>query len=106
MRSHPVTVRGWWRRFRARVLWSAFAAVTVELGGLVPARWPSGPAGAVAAIGWAHQAALERQAGLTPPGWEFASVVSGGTLIGTATTPPWRVFGIRRFIPPSPSAGF
>jgi hypothetical protein len=101
------TVRGWWRRFRERapVWWSGFAALAVELGGLVPARWPPGPAGAVAAIGWAHQAALARRAGLTPPLWGFASVVCGGMLIGTTTTPPWRVFGIRRFIPPSPFPG-
>lgn len=54
------TVRGWWRRFRARasVWWSGFAAVTVELGGTVQARWPAGPpAATVAAIGWAHRAA-------------------------------------------------
>ena len=101
------TVRGWWRRFRVRSpwWWSAFSALTVELGGVVPVRWPTGPVGAVAAIGWAHRAALVRQPGLTPPRWEFASTVSGGMLIGTTTTSPWRVFGARRFMPPSPSAG-
>jgi hypothetical protein len=102
------TVRGWWRRFRTRasVWWSGFAALTVELGGQVPVRWPSGsPAAAVAAMGWAHQAALERQAVLTPPLWGFVSAVCGGALIGTTTNPPWRVFGNRCFIPPSPLAG-
>ncbi len=103
------TVRGWWRRFRVRasVWWSGFAALTVELGGQVPARWPPGPsAGAVAAIGWAHQAAVGRWPTLTPPVWGFVSVIVGGTLIGPAnTTSPWRVFGNRRFMPPSPNPG-
>lgn len=102
------TVRGWWRRFRVRasVWWSGFAALTVELGGQVPARWPAGPpAAAVAAIGWAHQAALDRHETLTPSLWAFVSVVCGGMLLGTTTNSPWRVFGNRRFIPPSPTTG-
>lgn len=102
------TVRGWWRRFRGRagMWWSGFAALTVELGGAVPSRWPTGPpAAAVAAIGWAHRAALDRHPVSTPQRWGFVSVVCGGTLIGTTTNPPWRVFGNRRFIPPSPTTG-
>jgi Domain of unknown function (DUF6431) len=102
------TVRGWWRRFRALASrwWSGFAALTVELGGVVPVRWPPGPpAAAVAAIGWAHQAALDRHPVSTLAMWGFVSVVCGGALIGTNTNPPWRVFGKRRFIPPSPMTG-
>jgi hypothetical protein len=32
-------------------------------------------------------------------------VVCGGQLVTTNTDPPWRVFGNRRFIPPSPFIG-
>lgn len=102
------TVRGWVRRFRERAaVWrSGFAALTVELGGVTPTRWSTSVvAGAVAAMGWAHQAALARQVVLTPPVWGFVSVVCGGTLIGTTKDPPWRAFGDRRFIPPTPPAG-
>ena len=103
------TVRGWWRRFRARAptWWSGFAAVTVELGGQVPARWPTGPpAAAVAAIGEAHLAALARHPARTPPVWGFVSVIVGGTLLApVTTTSPWRVFGNRRFMPPTPNPG-
>lgn len=102
------TVRGWVRRFTARAgMWlSGFAALTVELGGVVPARWPTVQiAGAIAAMGWAHQAATARHEMLTPGLWGFVSVVCGGALITTNTDPPWRVFGNRRFMPPSPPAG-
>jgi hypothetical protein len=102
------TVRGWVRRFRARAgMWlSGFAALTVEFGGVTPTRWPmSVPAAAVAAMGWAHRAAVERQPVLTPGLWGFVSVVCGGALITTNTDPPWRVFGNRRFIPPAPPLG-
>lgn len=102
------TVRGWVRRFAERAgRWlSGFAALTVELGGVTPPRWPAmAAAAAVAAIGWAHRAATVRHPVLTPPLWWFVSVVSGGALITTNTDPPWRVFGNRRFIPPAPFAG-
>lgn len=73
----------------------------------VPQRWPTGPpAAAVAAIGWAHQAAVERWPTLTPSVWGFVSVIVGGALIGPAnTTSPWRVFGNRRFMPPPRTRG-
>ncbi|MFN0090606.1 MAG: helix-turn-helix domain-containing protein [Acidimicrobiales bacterium] len=102
------TVRGWVRRFTARasLLWSGFAALTVELGGTIPARWPSGlSAAAIAAMGWAHRAAFARHEMRTGLLWAFVSVVCGGELITTNTDPPWRVFGNRRFIPPSPFGG-
>lgn len=102
------TVRGWWRRFRARapVWWSGFAALTVELGGMVPPRWPTGPpSAALAAMGWAHVAASVRQPTLMPGLWGFVSVVCGGTVLGTTTNPPWHVYPDRRFIAPSPMLG-
>jgi hypothetical protein len=102
------TVRGWARRFtvRAPVWWSGFVSLTVEFGGMVPARWPASvPAAAVAAMGWAHAAALARHELRTGLLWSFVSVVCGGHLITTNIDPPWRVFGNRRFIPPSPFTG-
>ena len=102
------TARDWVRRFRARapMLWSGFAAVTVELGGDVAARWPAdADRAAVAAIVCAHRAAMVRHEVLTPGLWMFAGLVTGGMLIRSNTDPPWRVFGSRRFIPPIPSAG-
>ena len=102
------TVRGWVRRFNALapVWWSGFASLTVEFGGTIPTAWPSAvPAAAVAAMGWAHAAAAARRETRTGSLWLFVSVVCGGVLITTNTDPPWRVFGNRRFIPPSPFPG-
>jgi hypothetical protein len=103
------TVRGWWRRFRVRapVWWSGFAALTIEFGGVVPTRWPTGPpAAALEAIGWAHSAAAARHPARVLPVWGFVSVIVGGTLIGPGNkTPPWRVFANRRFMPPIPEWG-
>jgi hypothetical protein len=103
------TVREWWRRFRVRspVWWSGFAALSVEFGAVVPTSWPaSSPAAAVAAIGWAHAAAVVRHPVSTLPVWELVSVIVGGTLIAPANTiSPWRVFGNRRFMPPTPMPG-
>jgi hypothetical protein len=103
------TVRGWVRRFSstAALWWSGFAALAVELGASVPARWPAAvSAAAVVAMGWAHRAATARHDARTGSLWAFVSVVCGGMLIATNTDPPWRVFGSRRFIPPSPFPGF
>jgi Domain of unknown function (DUF6431) len=102
------TVRGWVRRFAATapVWWSGFASLTVELGGTIPRGWPSAvPAAAAVAMGWAHQASMARHDARTGSLWPFVSVVCGGRLITTNTDPPWRVFGNRRFIPPSPFPG-
>jgi hypothetical protein len=86
--------------------WSGFAALTIEFGGTIPARWPTGPPAAVAAIGWAHAAAVDRHPVRTLALWGFVSVIVGGTLIGPGnTTAPWRVFGNRRFMPPIPNNG-
>ena len=102
------TVRGWVRRFTATasVWWSGFASLTVEFGGAIPTAWPSAvPAAAISAMGWAHQAASARHEMRTGSLWPFVSVVCGGRLVTTNTDPPWRVFGNRRFIPPSPFSG-
>lgn len=102
------TVRGWVRRFtvRAPVWWSGFASLTVEFGGTIPRSWPLAvPAAAIAAMGWAHAAASARHEMRTGSLWAFVSVVCGGRLVTTNIDPPWRVFGNRRFIAPSPFTG-
>ena len=63
------------------------------------------PAAAIAAMGWAYAAAAARHEMRTGSLWAFVSVVCGGALITTNTDPPWRVFGNRRFMPPSPFGG-
>ena len=88
------------------MLWSGFAAVTVELGGDIAANWPGDAGrGVVAAIVCAHRAAAGRHEVLTPVLWVFAGLVSGGMLIRSNTDPPWRLFGSRRFIAPIPFSG-
>jgi hypothetical protein len=102
------TARDWVRRFAARaaVLWSGFAALTIELGGDVETRVASEAiAAAVAVMASAHRAAVGRHDVLTAGLWAFVSVVTGGMLIRSNTDPPWRVFGSRRFIPPIPFRG-
>lgn len=102
------TARGWVRRFggRAAVLWSGFAALTIELGGDVDtAVVVEQVAAAVAMMQCAHRAAVGRHDVLTDSLWGFVSVVTGGVLIRSNTDPPWRVFGSRRFIPPIPFQG-
>jgi hypothetical protein len=34
--------------------------------------------------------------------WALASLITGGELLASATDPPWRILGGRRFMPPSP----
>ncbi len=103
------TARDWVRRFCSRAgMWlGGFAALCVELGGRLPWRWPhttpaAAPATAVTAIGLAWTAAAARHGPACPGRWSFAGLVSGGTLLGTTTNPPWSVFGNRRFMPPAP----
>jgi hypothetical protein len=99
------TARDWWARFtqRARTLSAGFAAAAIELGDddFVPP--PGAPAMAVLSALRAAWAALLARVGLrAPPLWAFASLVTGGRLISTATDPPWFVLGSRRLIPPAP----
>ena len=102
------TARDWVRCFggRAAVLWSGFAALTIELGSDVDTRLVVEPvAAAVAMMRCAHRAVVARHDVLTGGLWGFVSVVTGGVLIRSNTDPPWRVFGSRRFIPPIPFSG-
>ena len=88
------------------MLWSGFAALTIELGGDVDtAVVVEQVASAVAMMQCAHRAAVGRHDVLTDSLWAFVSAVTGGVLIRSNTDPPWRVFGSRRFIPPIPFSG-
>ncbi len=98
------TARGWVRRFSARAgeLGTAFAALTVELGG-EPACPAADPRGfALAAIGAAFGAAAGLPGWLAVGCWRFASAVSGGRLIAANTGSPYLIVGTRRFMPPVP----
>jgi hypothetical protein len=102
------TARDWVRCFvvKAAVLWSGFAALTIELGGDVDTSAVVVPvAAAVAVMRCAHRAAVGRHEVLTNSLWGFVSTVTGGVLIRSNTDPPWRVFGNRCFIPPIPFQG-
>lgn len=98
------TVRGWWRRLRARapMIAAAFGAVAVSFGAGAPVL--SGPAtrAAVEAVGAAWSAARRLLGDRLPPPWRFVAVVSGGELLGTTTHPPWSGAGGRRLMPPVP----
>ena len=97
------TARGWVRRFAARAgeLAVSFSALAAELGGEVVRPLPEPPCRlAVAAIGAAFAAAagLPGWAALGP--WQFASAVTGGSLIAANATSPFLIIGRRRFMPP------
>lgn len=99
------TARDWVRRFglRAPMLASGFGALAVALGDVVALRLPAEPTrAALVALRAAWTASLAR-VGLASVGlWAFASLVTGGALISTATNPLWFVIGSRRFMPPVP----
>lgn len=97
------TAREWRRRFAARAedLATAFAALCAELGGPVLRPVPGVCAWAVAAIGAAFSAACEFPGWASLSRWQFASAVSGGTLLAANTISPYLVIGKRRFLPPT-----
>ncbi len=87
------TARGWVGRLieRASTIAAGFASLAVSLGGEALDLGAHQPGAAVEAIGRAWQAASRRLEGRCLGLWRFASVVSGGALIGAATDPPWGV---------------
>ena len=101
------TARDWRRRHRARAPnWLSRAeALIAELGGELP-RWPAD----------VERAALEamvtawRRAGMRGAGgevlglWQFVSGISGGSWLGTTTTPPWAGATGRSLIATTPFA--
>jgi hypothetical protein len=96
------TARDWLRRLssRAAVLAAGFAALAVELGAEVGVavlavqaeRRVVGAVRLIVGVSGASSMSL----------WALASLVTGGELLASATDPPWRILGGRRFMPPSP----
>jgi transposase-like protein len=98
------TLRGWRRRYRARApaLAAGFAAMAVGLGAAVPALSadPERAALEALAVSWA-QARRRLGEGVVEP-FAFASLITGGELLGTTTTPPWARLGGAALMPPVP----
>jgi hypothetical protein len=96
------TARDWLRRFSSRAarLAAGFAALAVEAEAEVGVatlavdaeRRVLGALRLVAHTLGASSVSL----------WALASLITGGELLASATDPPWRILGGRRFMPPSP----
>jgi len=100
------TARDWVRRFcrRAALIGAAFAAVAVEVTGLVPSLPPRRPVveHALGAIRHAFVAVGSRAGPALPSRWAFVALVTGGRLLATNTNPLSIVLGRRRLIVPVP----
>lgn len=98
------TVRGWRRRYQARAptLTAGFAALAVGLGALVAdlATVPERAGLEVLAMAWTQ--ARRRLGENVVEVFEFASLVTGGELLGTTTSPPWAGLGGAALMPPVP----
>ncbi len=87
------TARGWIDRLKERApsVAAGFSSLAVSLGDASFDLGTHRPRAAMEAIGAAWHAASARLGGRCLALWRFASVVSGGALIGAATDPPWGV---------------
>ncbi|HWE67928.1 MAG TPA: DUF6431 domain-containing protein [Acidimicrobiales bacterium] len=99
------TVRGWRWRFRARapVLAAGFGSLAVALGGAALELSAHPEAAALEALAGAWDRARIRLGGSIPGPFGFASVVSGGALLATNTTPPWAGLLGGSWMPPVPT---
>ena len=99
-----MTVRSWWRRFRARspTLLATCTALAVHLAGssvpLVAEREPA----ALEALAVAWQRALVRFGAHVGGLWPFWSRISGGWALGTHTSAPWAGHSGAGWMAPSP----
>lgn len=98
------TLRGWRRRYRTRspMLTAGFAALAVALGGAGPELSGEPERAGLEALGAAWWQARQRFGEEVPAVFEFASVASGGELLGTTTSPPWAGLGGTALMPPVP----
>lgn len=98
------TLRGWRRRYRGRspTLAAGFAAWSVALGSVGPELSADPERAGLEALGAAWWQARRRFGEAVPAVFEFASVVSGGELLGTTTSPPWAGLGRTALMPPVP----
>jgi hypothetical protein len=99
------TVRGWRWRFRARapVLAAGFGSLAVALGGAALALSANADAAGLEALAGAWDQARRRFGDTVPPLFAFASIVSGGALLATNTTPPWAGLLGGHWMPPLPT---
>ncbi len=98
------TLRGWRRRYRARAptLTAGLAALAVALGGPAPELSREPERAGLEALGAAWCQARRRFGEGVAGVFEFASLVSGGELLGTTTSPPWAGVGGAALMPPVP----
>ena len=100
------TARDWVRRFccRAALIGAAFAAVAVEVAGLVPplAAPRTMAHHGLGSIDRAFAAIRSRAGPALPSLWGFVALVTGGGLLATNTNPLSIVLGRRRLIVPVP----
>ena len=98
------TLRGWRRRYRARAptLAAGFAALAVGLGTMATdlARGPERAGLEALAMAWSQ--ARRRLGESVVEVFEFASLVTGGELLGTTASPPWAGLGGAALMPPVP----
>lgn len=95
------TARDWLRRLRARAptLAAGLVAIAVEVG----AEAGLAALGVDATRRVLDALRLVAQAvGSSLSLWSLASLITGGTLLGTTTNPPWTLPGGRRVMPPVP----
>lgn len=99
------TVRGWRWRFRARapVLAAGFGSLAVALGGAAPQLSANLEVAALEALAVAWDQAHRCFGDSIPGPFGLASVVSGGALLATNTTPPWAGLLGGRWMPPVPT---
>lgn len=95
------TARDWLRRLRARspTLAAGLAAVAVEVG--AEAGIADLAVDATRRVLAALRLVAEAVAS-SVSAWTVASLITGGTLLGTTTDPPWTLLGGRRVMPPAP----
>jgi anti-sigma factor RsiW len=98
------TLRGWRRRYRARAptLTAGLAALAVALGGPAPKLSAEPERAGLEALGAAWWQARRRFGESVAGVFEFASLVSGGELLSTTTSPPWAGLGRTALMPPVP----
>jgi transposase-like protein len=98
------TLRGWRRRYRARAptLTAGLAALAVALGGPAPQLSAEPERAGLEALGAAWWQARRRFGESVAGVFEFASLVSGGELLSTTTSPPWAGRGRTALMPPVP----
>ncbi len=100
------TLRAWRRRYRARAptLSTGLAAMAVSLGAVVPELLGGPERACLEALAVAWTQARRRLGEGVVEVFEFASLVTGGELLGTTTSPPWARLGGAALMPPVPSS--